>query len=374
MRISIRIVSSFLILGLLASACGKKSGGSKAGPNNQAESNGPTDEEIARIPTDGSNIEGHYLATFTTLNGQVNGVIPGSASFVRKNDKQLFIYLRLFAGGPSVWHQQKVYTGTRCPTLTDDKNGDGYIDILEAEAVLGNVLIPLDTDPSNQMNGSRFYPLGDLSGSYHYERVISFKKFFDDLKDDDKIPTDNIVKLAADEPLILEGKTVLIQGTSPTVVYPLTVGSSARYKPFQTLPIVCGVFKKVITPPGVPDDGVIPGPVADVEEGQDRPSTDEPIPTTGGAAAGTTGGSNDSDRDEDETSDEDGNRHTTGGSGGTSGGTTGSTSGGGTTGSTSGGGTTGSTSGGETTGSTSGGSTTGSSTGNSGGGTTGDPA
>lgn len=51
----------------------------------------------------------------------------------------------------------------------------------------------------------------------------------------------------------------------------MTVGSTARDRAFQTFPIACGIFKKVIEAPGKHDDGVIPGPIAEVEEDQDRP-------------------------------------------------------------------------------------------------------
>ena len=69
-----------------------------------------------------------------------------------------------------------------------DLNLDGFIDIIEAQKVLGRILIPLDADISSQNSGRNFYPLADLSGSYHYERVTSFKRFFNDLKSEDKNP------------------------------------------------------------------------------------------------------------------------------------------------------------------------------------------
>lgn len=280
--ISLKVLTSLTALTLLAS-CGGGGGGGGG-----SKSGGAIQEEQAR--TDGGNIEGHYLATFTTLNPQVNGTIPGSASMVRKDDK-IYAYIRLFAGGPKAWHKQNIYTG-RCPTAGDDTNGDGFVDINEAEAVLGNILVPLDSDISSQRAGRNFFPLGDLSGSYFYERITNFERFFRDLRSADTEPNDNIVKLGAEEGLSFEGKPVLIQGTVDTIVYPETVGTKGRYRPFQTLPIVCGVFQKVTTTPGTPDDGQIPGPVAPVEDGQDRPLPEDQLPGNG---TGTTvnGGTND---------------------------------------------------------------------------------
>src|SRR5690606_38610819 len=170
-------------------------------------------------------------------------------TFMRQDDR-FFAYLRLFAGMPKAWHMQHVYTGDRCPTQNDDLNLDGFIDIVEAEAVLGKILIPLDSDISSQNSGRRFFPLADLSGSYHYERVTSFRRFFADLKSPDKDPNDNMIKLSPEEGLEIEGKAVLIQGISEDVELPETVASLERRKPFQTFPIACGIFKKVEEVPG----------------------------------------------------------------------------------------------------------------------------
>ena len=262
------ILSSLLTLTF---ACGKSE-------SKKSNSVSAPQEEVA---LEELNIDGHYQAKFITLNPHVNGSIPGSANFFRKEEK-LFAFVRLFAGGPQAWHMQHVYTGSRCPNNEDDMNKDGFIDIMEAEAVLGKILIPLDSDISSQNSGKRFFPLADLSGYYHYERITSFKRFFEDLKSPDSDPNDDIIKLAPDENLSLIGKAVLIQGVTESVQLPSTVASKGKNRPFQTLPIVCGVFTKISTENGSLFDGnVVPGPIAEVEDGQDRPSAD-PTPGSNG--------------------------------------------------------------------------------------------
>lgn len=340
-----KVVSSLAVLAL-AAACGKESDSS--GKNSSTE--GRVAQEVAQA--DGSNIDGHYQAKFITLNPHVNGTIPGSANFFRKEDR-LFVYLRLFAGGVRAWHQQFVYTGSRCPTMKDDKNGDGFIDINEAEAVMGKILIPLDSDVNTQSSGRRFFPLADLSGYYHYERIANFRRFLSDLQEEDKDPNDDTAKLGPDKGLVIAGKPVLILGVSETVELPDTVGTKGRHAAFQTLPIACGVFKKLSGElPGTPYvQDEIPGPVAEYQEGQDVPAPDDTGTTPGGSTTGGSTGSNESDDGDGPVSDGEG-RTTSGTSGGTSdGGSTGRTSGGSTTGSsttgstTTGGGTTGSTTG-----------------------------
>jgi hypothetical protein len=300
MKISLRSTASSITTLLLLTSCGNNQ------TENKSTSRGSTQaEEI--VPIDGSNIVGRYQAKFITLNPHVNGTIPGSANFFRKEDK-IFAYVRLFAGGPKTWHMQHVYTGNRCPDSKDDLNGDGFIDIEEAEAVLGKILIPLDADISTQEAGRRFFPLADLSGYYHYERITNFERFLKDLQEVDKNPDDRYVKLPPGEGLQLIGKTFLVQGVPETVQLPDTVASLDRRKSFQTLPIVCGVFEKADTIPGevyIPDE--IPGPVAEVEEGQDRPADieNEDTQTEGGGDPTTT---NESDDGDGPVSDGEGNR------------------------------------------------------------------
>lgn len=253
--------------GMLLLACGKSDSNSNT---RQGQRPIREEEQPLQLPDDGSNIKGKYLAKFKTLNSHINGTVPGSVTFWREKDR-VMVYLRLFAGYPKAWHQQKIYEGTRCPTMDDDTNGDGFLDIVEAEAVLGKPLIPLDADISSQRSGRNFYPLGDLSGSYYYERVTSFSRMFRDLKDM-RNGTEEYKKLAPNEGLSIAGKAVLVQGVSAEVEFPETVQSSPRYKPFQTIPVVCGVFEEHNLIPGAVDTGEIQGPVAEVEPGQDRPA------------------------------------------------------------------------------------------------------
>ncbi len=214
-------------------------------------------------PIDGSNIEGHYQAKFITLNPQINGTIPGSANFYRKNN-QLFAYVRLFGGGVNAWHIQNVYTGARCPNSADDINGDGYIDFEEAEKVLGQIIIPLDGNIESQNLGRKRFPYGDLSGNYTYERVTSFSKFLKDLNQNDDNLEDNIVKISTDKGFDFKNLTVLIQGIEKDKELPETIATKTPFERNESLPITCGVFKKIDHLPGEEyDEDNIPGPFED---------------------------------------------------------------------------------------------------------------
>ncbi len=318
-------------------------------------------EELTDDSIDGSTIDGIYRAKFITLNPQINGTIPGSLTLYRKEDR-LITFVRLFAGGPRAWHQQGIYRGKRCPTLADDTNKDGIIDIVEAMKVVGKMIIPLDANMNSQMSGRNFFPIGDMSGYYHYERVSSFRRLFSDLRTEDFDSEDNISKLEPDEKFSFARRIVLVQGVIEETVLPETVAGLGKRKPFQMLPITCGIIQKVTDTPGTTDSEEIPGPVAEVEEGQDHPApAGEGTDTAGGTIGGTTGTNEDDDGEVGDT----GGGTTTGET--TTGGTTtgGTTTGGTTTGETSTGGTStgGTTTGGTTTGeTTTGGTTTGETT------------
>lgn len=184
-----------------------------------------------------------YLAQLKTINAHVNGTLGGSVTLDKSNDEFL-AYSRLFAGAPETWHMQNVYTG-RCPDERDDTNLDGFIDIHEAAAVLKNILIPLDGDLNSQMGGFNIFPVADIYGSYFYEKEAKYSSLLKDLKNPDPEPTDNIIKLGRNEKLVLEGKVVLFQGVSKDIIFPETVGSYGEVPQHKTLPIACGVFKKI---------------------------------------------------------------------------------------------------------------------------------
>jgi hypothetical protein len=260
-KIFILIKALFLI-----SSCGKKIADDKRSiARNQDEQTRTEDR---------GDFYGVYQAKFMTLNPHINGTIPGSANFFRKkDDENFYVYVRFFAGGANSWHMQHIYTGSRCPNLLDDKNSDGFIDIQEAEDIMENILIPLDSDLNSQDLGQRFFPISDLTGYYFYERVTNFDRFLNDLRSEDTTTEDNMIKLKVQEEFDLTGKTVLIQGVSENIKLPETVATKGKHRAYQTLPVTCGVFQKIEQAPGDPYvTDRIPGPIAEVEEGQDRPA------------------------------------------------------------------------------------------------------
>lgn len=188
-----------------------------------------------------------FLAKFQTLNSHVNGTIAGSSTLYLKGER-VHAYNRLFAGAPEAWHMQNIYTGSKCPTVNDDKNLDGIIDIQEGSSAWGNILLPLDADLNSQLSGYKTFPVADSYGSYIYEREAWLNNLMNDLRAPDPDTTDNIVKLPRNGKLNLEGKVVVVFGISEHFAHlPETVASIETYPAWKTLPIACGVFKKIYT-------------------------------------------------------------------------------------------------------------------------------
>lgn len=229
----------------------------------------------ARNAATGDNIQGRYVADFITLNPHVNGDIPGSAVVLRE-ENTLKMFIRFSLGSPSTAHFQNIYTGNRCPTIADDTNGDGFIDIQEALAVVGKVIVPLDSDISSQRSQNRYWPKAFENGSYTWNETTSFKHFWSDLKGKDWDEKDDIVKLAEDQGLAITGRVVMIQGFSAdrAAELPETVASAKRYPNYVTLPVACGIYMPQNEIPGDEYVDQIPAdmPVGGVEEGQDRPA------------------------------------------------------------------------------------------------------
>lgn len=199
-------------------------------------------------------IEGQYLAVFETLNPQITSKVTGAFTFsVEKLTDEVVGDVRITNAGPDLIHAQNVRVGHRCPTKDDDLNADGIIDAFEGENVYGKIFFPLDGDLSSQSSHDGEFPKGDTYGNYIYARVTKFSNFMKDLRSHDH--TDDYFKLKDLEPLDIENRVVVVQGVDEAMDLPSTVRSVGRAATYQALPIVCGVIKKVIIPPGQIDDG-----------------------------------------------------------------------------------------------------------------------
>lgn len=217
--------------------------------------------------------EHNYLALLSPLNEDVSGPISGSANFKLDGD-DLVAYIRLFNSLTGLVHEQRFYQASGCPTLEQDTNNDGYIDIQEANAFLGKPLFPLDYDLSSEEAQYDVYPGGDAAGGYWYEQIVDFNTLLEDLRAADNNIENDFEKISPEQELILNEGVVLILGVPAWKVLPETVASSGGYANFQTLPIACGALKKIYVVPGR-IQGDVADPISNGEVGGSRGEYDD---------------------------------------------------------------------------------------------------
>lgn len=225
----------------LMSACGNKDGGSSGPSGNEVQN------ETAMA--DGSNIQGVYATTLLPVNNNIHMLKVGTAAIQRDGD-MMNAFVKLKYGQRGTTLKQGIYTGTRCPQPSDDKNKDAYIDIKEALPVIGNMIIPLDGVLDSQIEGSGGFPSGDTNlGGYFYKSTGSFARMFADLKAPDHDPDDNLIKLKPEEGLSLHGKVVILHGVNERVFLPPTAATTSEGSAYKTIPVACGILKKTSSLP-----------------------------------------------------------------------------------------------------------------------------
>lgn len=206
-------LAPIMICALLVS-CGKD-GGSKSS-NHGSE----IQEQIA---------EGSYRAILRPYNNSLSGFLPtGKAEIKIEND---MVSVKTYLDDDArVSHMQSIHTGTRCPNISDDKNADGIVDIIESYAVAGSVLIPLDANINSEEEGADIYPTG---GGFTYEEKASLSKLESDVKAHRK------------QFLNLNGRVVLIHGVAAETNMPETVATKDGMSRQLSVPIACGILQRI---------------------------------------------------------------------------------------------------------------------------------
>lgn len=226
-----KMIMIFALMGLVA--CGSDSG-SGSGSDNRKENKSAALEMIEASP-------GTYYSVLRPVNIQANGFIPyGMATFALDNDV-LKVDISM-DDDQNVTHRQSLHIGTRCPSSSDDSNADGFIDYEEAMAVVGPALMPLDNDLNSQLAGMDIYPRGP---GMTYSKTASLAKINADLWTSDEDPSDNVMKLENNKGIGFEDRVVLVHGTSYQSSFPASLASRNGEDANLSLPVVCGVLKKI---------------------------------------------------------------------------------------------------------------------------------
>lgn len=269
----------FFILLIATVSCGKS-------PSEKNDLNQNLDLLLAQgLTPDG---DGTFLAVLGGVNKNI--IVPAGALTLAKDGDFFVADVRVSHSTPNVIHAQNIHLGKVCPTSEADLNHDGMIDIMEAERVVGPMIMPLDGDISTQLGDFDAYPETDPWGAYVYSRTASFNVLLEDLNAEDDDPIDNIEKLSTTGLKELHGRVVLIQGVAPDLELPTSVASLPGLTAQETLPVACGVLKVVTHVPGIfePDDMTV-GRIPDNNPG--RPDSVNPHrPERGRPGYNTPGG------------------------------------------------------------------------------------
>lgn len=182
-----------------------------------------------------------YRAELTPLNADKIGTQAyGYVDFTKTGDN-LHIKLEMFDTPANTQHWEHFHGfpdghEANVPTMAQDANGDGWIDLPETEAVSGTTMVPLDGAPHEMCIPHDGYPVADANGYYSYEKDVSYAKLLAKFKD-----------VFGGGDLALDQRVVYIHGVPADLAIPDTVGGKLtdQYDQHVTLPIAAGKITQI---------------------------------------------------------------------------------------------------------------------------------
>lgn len=172
--------------------------------------------------------EGKYRAVLRSMNNHLSGYVPLGFAEIQIEGNVVKVKTQMHDDA-QVIHVQAIQMGTRCPTQTDDKNGDRIIDLEEAYSVSGEVFIPLDADLESAEKGAGVYPKGR---GYTYLESTELKELEADAKS------------RTGQNLNLGGRVILIHGAEEKAIIPETVSTRGELSAHGSIPVACGVIAR----------------------------------------------------------------------------------------------------------------------------------
>jgi hypothetical protein len=184
---------------------------------------------------------GDNVATFSADLAALNGSSLTGTAFIEANYATGVFSVEIRADGlDDRSHPQFLFArpGQRseCPTTAADTNADGVVDVVEATATTGGILLPFDNDIGGQEINVTGFPTGGTSIDYSTSAPLADVE--SSILRDDPDLTDPVVTLGPDGFLFFEDFVVVIHGTNSAV--PATAQSVLGLDAATTLPVACG--------------------------------------------------------------------------------------------------------------------------------------
>lgn len=128
----------------------------------------------AAVPTLPTNAAQVYRASLNPLN---NSGASGTATVIVKGD-QVRVSIHSTGLSPNLPHAEHIHIGGQnvCPTIADDTNGDGIVDIAEGMPKYGDVKVSLVTSGDDSAGSALAldrYPVADANGTINYHEILA---------------------------------------------------------------------------------------------------------------------------------------------------------------------------------------------------------
>jgi hypothetical protein len=200
-------------------------------------------------------------------------LVPGNPGFAAANANvtivvdgdQAGIFIQGSGFSPNNVQMQHIHSGSGCPTIANDLNGDGIVDAVEGTAAAGPPIFPLTLDiaqtaqsgspPNVETGGS--YPMSSADGSFYYiasvpvaalESAISSQPI--PMPSGTASPTSSPTSSPSSSAAgvgssILEGLVIEVHGVGSDIQLPNTVEALPGSTASASLPVACGVISRV---------------------------------------------------------------------------------------------------------------------------------
>ena len=179
-----------------------------------------------------------YVAHLQPMNtGVTSTSTTGEARFVVNGDK-LTITIDVRGAPPDTVHWQHFHgfkdgQAASCPSMAEDANHDGIVDLIEAGKTSGTTMVPFITHPASMDIAHGTYPQADGKGAYHYQETVSLKAL-----------DAAFAKEFPGQKLDLAKRVVFIHGVPDVTKLPSSVASLGPIPAQVTLPIACGRIER----------------------------------------------------------------------------------------------------------------------------------
>ena len=191
------------------------------------------------LPAAGFAADVQYTATLRPLNAKIAHARTHGVAQFTEHDGKLTIDIKVRGAPADMVHWQHFHgfidgKAAHCPTMADDANHDGIVDLIETGKTAGTTMVPFSAEPATMDVAHGTYPKADAKGDYAYEAKVSLKAL--DAAFDKAFPG---------QKLDLDKRVVFIHGVAADAKLPATVASLGTIPAQVTLPIACGQIERV---------------------------------------------------------------------------------------------------------------------------------